>query len=534
LAKSRFDAEFDVVVVGAGSAGCVLSARLSENSKASICLIEAGGHDRNPWIHIPIGYRKLLHNEKLNWGYETEPEPGLGGRKHRWPRGKVVGGSGSINGLVYLRGAPSDFDEWERLGALGWRYRDILPYFNRMECCIKDGDVWRRNGGSVPISKIKRPSTAAKAFVETCERLQYPHNGDFNGERIDGVGFVPLNVYNGWRYSTAVSYLKPNLRRPNLQLMTATHACRILFEGRRAVGVEVEQNGEVRRVGARHELVLSGGAINSPVLLLASGVGPAGDLSVHGIDVKLDLPGVGKNLQDHYQATFAFGTNATDTADKATMGPVKSAKVLLEWLFARSGPLTIAATEATLFAFVRSGSSAPDLQYQVLNFSVDGGPGRRPGLTIIFNVCRPRSRGEIKLRDPKDRQPRILGNYLTHPYDMSTMVAGFRIARQIAATEPFHALVIEQVRPSMDIVSDEQIAGYVRETGSTTHHPCGTCRMGEDDGAVVDSQLRVRGIEGLRVVDASVMPVIPSTNIHAATIMVAEKASDLIARSLVK
>ena len=243
MAKSGFDVEFDVVVAGAGSAGCVVAARLTENPGISLCVIEAGGRDRNPWIHIPRGFGKLVPNPNINWGYETEPEPGLGGRSIIWPRGKVVGGSGSINGLVFLRGAPSDYDGWQRLGAQGWGYRDVLPYFKRMEHCVDGADAWRGTGGPMTVSNIKRPSTVAKAFVEACERLQYPRNPDFNGERIDGIGFAPLNVHNGWRRSTAVGYLRPNLSRKNLELMTRTHVRKILFEGRRAVGVEVERDG---------------------------------------------------------------------------------------------------------------------------------------------------------------------------------------------------------------------------------------------------------------------------------------------------
>jgi len=536
VAKSGFDAEFDVVVVGGGSAGCVLSARLTENPKVSLCVIEAGGRDRNPWIHIPMGFGKLVPNPKMNWGYETEPEPGLGGRTVIWPRGKVLGGSGSINGLVFLRGAPSDYDEWQRLGARGWSYNDVLPYFKRMEHSVDGANAWRGTGGPMTVSNIKRPSTAARAFVEACERLQYQRNPDFNGERIDGVGFAPLNVHNGWRRSTAVGYLKPNLGRKNLELMTKTRVRRILFDGNRASGVEIERDGQIQRIGARRELIISGGAINSPVLLLASGIGPAAELAELGIGVKCDLPGVGKNLQDHYQSSFTFRTNATDTLNEAVMSPAKSVKLAFEWLLRGAGQLSVGATEATLFAKSDPSEPVPDIQYQCLNFSTDGfktGLHRWPGFTFIFSVCRPKSRGEITLRDAEGRAPpRIRANYLTDPDDMRIMLAGFRIARQIVTTEPFSSLVTEQIRPASEITSDEQIADYVRNFGSTVYHPCGTCRMGEDDGAVVDSQLRVRGIDGLRVVDASVMPAMPSPNIHPATIMVAEKSSDIIAGTL--
>jgi len=533
--KSAFDAEFDVVVVGAGSAGCVLSTRLSENPKITLCVIEAGGRDRNPWIHIPVGFGKVVPDPKLNWGYATEPEPGLGGRSIPWPRGKVLGGSGSINGMVFLRGSPSDYDEWQRLGARGWGYSDVLPYFKRMEHCVEGANQWRGTGGPMTISNIKRPSTAAKAFVEACERLQYPRNPDFNGERIDGIGFAPLNVHNGWRRSTAVGYLKPNLNRRNLELMTKTHVRRILFEGRRAIGVEVERDGQIQRIGARRELILSGGSINSPVLLLASGIGPAAELAAQGIDVKLDLAGVGKNLQDHYQSNFTFKTSTPDTLNEAVMSPVKSAKLALQWLLTGTGQMAVGATEATLFAKSRPSEPVPDIQYQILNYSLDDGRilHRWPGFRFIFSVCRPKSRGEITLRDGEGRMPpRIVANYLTDPDDVRIMVAAFRIASQIAATEPFRSLVTEQIRPGPEVQSDEQIEDFVRKVGATVFHPCGTCRMGEDGNAVVDSQLRVRGIGGLRVADASVMPAMPSPNIHPATIMVAEKGSDIIAAAL--
>jgi choline dehydrogenase len=533
--KSAFDAEFDVVVVGAGSAGCVLSTRLSENPKITLCVIEAGGRDRNPWIHIPVGFGKVVPDPKLNWGYATEPEPGLGGRSIPWPRGKVLGGSGSINGMVFLRGSPSDYDEWQRLGARGWGYSDVLPYFKRMEHCVEGANQWRGTGGPMTISNIKRPSTAAKAFVEACERLQYPRNPDFNGERIDGIGFAPLNVHNGWRRSTAVGYLKPNLNRRNLELMTKTHVRRILFEGRRAIGVEVERDGQIQRIGARRELILSGGSINSPVLLLASGIGPAAELAAQGIDVKLDLAGVGKNLQDHYQSNFTFKTSTPDTLNEAVMSPVKSAKLALQWLLTGTGQMAVGATEATLFAKSRPSEPVPDIQYQILNYSLDDGRTlhRWPGFRFIFSVCRPKSRGEITLRDKEGRMPpRIVANYLTDPDDVRIMVAAFRIASQIAATEPFRSLVTEQIRPGPEVQSDEQIEDFVRKVGATVFHPCGTCRMGEDGNAVVDSQLRVRGIGGLRVADASVMPAMPSPNIHPATIMVAEKGSDIIAAAL--
>ena len=535
--SDKFDIEFDVVVAGAGSAGCVLATRLTENPAISLCLIEAGGRDRNPWIHIPLGFGKLVPNPGVNWGYETEPEPHLNGRRLSWPRGKVLGGSGSINGLVFLRGAPSDYDGWEALGAKGWGYKDVLPYFKRMEHNVRGADAYRGQGGPMTISDIKKPSANAKAFVEACTRLQFSLNPDFNGERIDGVGMVQLNVRNGWRCSTAAGYLKPNLRRKNLELMTRTHVRRILFEGRRAVGVEVEERGSVKRIGARREVIVSGGAINSPVLLMNSGVGSAVELKAVGIEVHHDLPGVGKNLQDHVQARFTFLTQHPGTLNEILTSKRQQARMSLEWLMSRSGQLAVGATEGTLFAKSHPSEPVPDLQFQSVNFSTEHltlGLDRWPGFGFNFCVCRPKSRGEIKLADGTRRsKPRIFANYFSDDDDMRRSVAAFHIGRQIIATEPYRSLIFCEVRPGAHVVEEEQIRSFIRQVAGTVYHPCGTCRMGQDDKAVVDTELRVRGIEGLRVADASVMPAIPSPNIHPATIMIAEKASDTISKSLV-
>ena len=538
LLPQDFDVEFDVVVAGGGSAGCVLATRLTENPSTTLCLIEAGGRDYNPWIHIPLGFGKLVPNPSVNWGYETEPEPHLNGRRLSWPRGKVLGGSGSINGLVFLRGAPSDYDGWEALGAKGWAYKDVLPYFKRMEHNVRGADAYRGQGGPMTISDIKNPSANAKAFVEACTQLQYSLNPDFNGERIDGVGIVQLNVRNGWRCSTAAGYLKPNLKRTNLKLMTRTQVRRILFEGKRAIGVEVEEGGTVKRIGARREVIVSGGSINSPVLLMNSGVGPAADLKAVGIEVRHDLPGVGKNLQDHVQARFTFLTRQKGTLNEILTSPQQQARMAWEWLTSSSGQLAVGATEATLFAKSSPSEPVSDLQFQSTNFSTEHltlGLDRWPGFGFNFCVCRPKSRGEIKLADGTGRsKPRIFANYFSDPEgdDMRRTVAAFHMGRQIIATEPYRSLIFSEVRPGAHVVAEDDIKAFIRQVAGTVYHPCGTCRMGEDDKAVVDSELRVRGVEGLRVVDASVIPAIPSPNIHPATIMIAERASDAIAKSL--
>jgi choline dehydrogenase len=532
----KFDVEFDVVVVGGGSAGCVVATRLTENPSTTLCLIEAGKRDRNPWIHVPLGFGKLVPNPKVNWGYETEPEPHLNGRRALWPRGKVLGGSGSINGLVFLRGASFDYDGWEAAGARGWSYKDVLPYFKRMEHNVEGASEYRGQGGPMTISNIKNPSKTARAFVEACTRLQYPSNPDFNAERIEGVGMVQLNVRNGWRVSTAAGYLKPNLKRKNLNLMTESHVRRIIFEGKRAVGVEVMQGNTVKRIGARREVIVSSGSINSPALLMNSGIGPGDELKQVGVEVQHNLAGVGKNLQDHVAARFTFLTRETGTLNEILTSTTQQARMALEWVFKRSGQLAVGATEGTLFAKSLPSEPVPDLQFQCTNFSTEHmtlGLDRWPGFGFNFCVCRPKSRGEIKLADNTGRsKPKIYANYFGDDDDMRRTVLAFKIGRQIIATEPYKSLIFSEVRPGAHVSEEEDIRAFIRQVAGTVYHPCGTCKMGEDDKAVVDPELRVRGLEGLRVVDASVMPVIPSPNIHPATIMIAEKASDAIKKSL--
>jgi len=529
------DLEFDFVVVGAGSAGCVIASRLAEAGSNSICLIEAGRRDRNPWIHIPLGFGKVVPDPRMNWGYQTEPEPHLNGRRIGWPRGKVLGGSGSINGMVFLRGSQSDFDNWEALGARGWGYKNVLPYFKKMEHNVRGADAYRGTGGPIVVSDIKRPSRVARAFVEACKNLQFSENQDFNGERLEGIGFVQLNVRNGWRCSTASGYLRPNLSRSNLKLFTNSLTLRVLFDGRRAVGVEVNVGEEIKRIRARKEVVLSGGAVNSPILLMLSGIGPAEELSQYGIEVLRNAPEVGKNLQDHVHAKFTFLTREPGTLNEILTSIRQQARMGMDWLLSASGQLAVGVTEAVLFARSDPSEVNPDLEFQCYNFSAENiqiGLDKWPGFTVVLNVCRPKSRGEIRLADANPRsKPRIFANYFSDEDDMRRTILGIRIARRIKDTEPFHSLVYAELRPGPDVQTDQQIETYVRQAAGTVFHPCGTCRMGEDDSAVVDSELRVRGVDGLRVIDASVMPAIPSPNIHPATIMVAERGADLLLRN---
>lgn len=363
-----FDRSFDVVVVGGGSAGCVVASRLSEDPDTSVCLLEAGGVDRSIWFRIPIGFGKTVPNPAYGWGFQTEPEPELLGRAIKFARGKVLGGSGSINGLVFLRGSPDDYDNWEREGARNWSYRDVLPYFKKMESAIAGADEYRGRNGPITVTVNSRPSSSAKAFVEGCESLQFSRNQDFNGERLDGVGFVPINVKGRWRHSTALAYLKPSLKRDNLSLLSKTTVTRLIFEGRRAVGLETVSEGKKIRIGARKELVLSGGAVNLPALLLASGIGPADELSALSLDVLHHLPGVGKNLQDYLHAGLVFKTRAHDSINLALTSRIKSLRMLAEWLFLKSGPVAGGAVDAALFAESEAGLPEPDLHFSLMNF----------------------------------------------------------------------------------------------------------------------------------------------------------------------
>ena len=531
----RFDLEFDIVIVGGGSAGCVAAARLSESRETSVCLVEAGARDRGFWIRAPFGFCRLVADPRVNWGLETEDEPCLGGRRIAWPRGKVLGGSGSINGLVFLRGLPSDFDEWQRRGACGWSYEDVLPYFKRSERTAAGADRWRGRGGPLTVSDIRRPSRLARAFVQSCERLGYRRSSDLNGGACEGVGLSQLNVRRGWRSSPSTAYLRPAARRPNLALMLETAARRLLFDGRTAIGVEVERAGRPLRIGARAEILLCAGAVHSPALLLASGVGPAAELRALGAAVIHDLPGVGKGLQDHFLIPLKFRTDAPGTLNEIVRKPLPMAREALRWLMTASGQFAVGGTEGVLFAKSRAGEPLPDVQFQCANFSnesFESGLHPWPGFMSCFYACRPESRGEITLREPTGRSPpRIRANYLAHPEDLRVTLGGYRIASRLFATEPLRSLITQRLGPAEDCPSDEEAQAHARSAGTTGNHPCGTARMGVDELAVVDPQLRVRGLRRLRVIDASVMPTIPSSNIHAATIMIAEKGSALVACS---
>ncbi len=535
------DEEADYVVVGAGTAGCILAARLSEDPDTRVVLLEAGPTDRDLWIHVPAGYARLLVSGRYDWGFSTEAEPELHGRPIKWPRGRVLGGSGSINGLAFLRGSPRDYDRWAQAGARGWSWEEVVPYFRRLEDWRGPAGESRGRGGPVPVGEPETLSPGAAAFVAACGTLGFPRPRDINDGATEGAAPIQLNTRGGRRHSTAQAYLRPALRqRPNLRVVTDTTARKVLIEDGRAAGVLARRGdarqGEDARFLARREVVLCAGAIASPQLLMLSGIGDAAALRAAGIEVTADLPGVGRNLQDHLIARLGLRTKPAETLNEVMGSRWRLARTALGYALRRAGPLAIGAGEATLFAPVTPGAEEAEVQLFFINFCLSGSGGYtlppHPGMMINFGQCRPESRGEIALRgpDPADR-PVIRANYLDAPQDRRMMVDAARLARRVARAAPFADLVEEELWPPPGMEDEDALLDYARRTGTTVYHPCGTCRMGTDAAAVVDPALRLRGgVRNLRVADASVMPLVPSSNIQPAVMMVAERAADLIRR----
>jgi choline dehydrogenase len=525
-------AEFDYVIVGAGSAGCVLANRLTASGKHSVLLLEAGPKDRNIWIHVPLGYGKLFKEKSVNWMYQTEPEPGLHGRQVFQPRGKVLGGSSSINGLLYVRGQHEGYDRWRQRGNVGWGYDDVLPYFKKAEDQTRGGNDYHGTGGPLPVSDWRHADPLSEAFVKAAVETGIPFNPDFNGATQEGAGFFQTTTRRGRRASSAFSYLRPAKGRGNLGIETSALAQRIVFEGRLARAVEYRQNGILRTARARKEVLVSGGAYNSPQLLQLSGVGPAELLKQHGIDVVLDAPGVGNDLQDHLQVRIVMRCARSITLNDIVNHPVRRTLAGLQYAALRKGPLTIAAGTSGAFFKTDPRLATPDIQIHFIPFSTDK-MGEKlhsfSGFTASVCQLRPESRGSLKIRsaDPS-APPEIRINYLATESDRAAFVDGIRILRKILAAPALKPYVVNEVYPGSDKTSDEELLDFCRKTGSTVYHPTSTCRMGNDSLAVVDQRLCVRGIEGLRVVDASVMPDLMSGNTNAPTIMIAEKASDMI------
>ena len=525
--------EFDYIVVGAGSAGCVLAARLSEEPGTRVLLLEAGPADTSFWIHLPIGYGKTMWDRRVNWCYETDPDPNMNGRRIYWPRGKTLGGSSSINGLIYIRGQREDYDAWASAGNAGWGYDELLPYFRRSEKNARGANTYHGGEGPLKVSDIGAKHELIEAFIAGAGQNGVPRTDDFNGRVQEGAGYYQLTAWKGWRCSTAVGYLKPARGRANLRVETEAQAAGLVIENGRAVGVRYRQGGEMKTARCRAEVLLAAGAIQSPQLLQLSGIGPGALLSQHGIPVVCDLPGVGENLQDHLQIRLTFECSRPITTNDALNSWIGQARLGMQWLFKRTGPLAVGINQGGCFMRALPDEAAtPDIQFHVSTLSADMAGGKvHPFSGFTMSVCqlRPESRGHIRIRstnpfEPPEMQP----NYLDTELDRRTAVAGVKAARAIAASPAMRPLVKREVKPGPDAADDAALLEFCRNNGATIFHPSGTCKMGHDPMAVVDARLRVHGVGALRVIDCSAMPTLVSGNTNAPVIAMAEKAVDMI------
>jgi choline dehydrogenase len=523
---------FDYVIVGAGSAGCVLANRLSADPRNRVLLIEAGGRDSNPWIHIPIGYGKLFKDPSVNWLYQTTPQRELNGRRIAQPRGKVLGGSSSINGLVYIRGQREDFDHWRALGNIGWGFDDVLPYFIKAEDQARGADEWHGAGGPMPVSDQRAPHALCDAFIDAAEQAGHPRNPDFNGASQEGAGYYQTTSRRGLRVSSAVAYLKPARDRSNLTVVSRAHVTRLIVEDARVVGVEWRRAGATESARAEGEVILSAGAIGTPQLLQLSGIGPAALLREHGIDVVHASEGVGANLQDHLQVRMVLKAAQPITLNDTMLSWMGKLGAGLDFALRRKGPLTVSAGYAG--AFLRSDRTLdrPDVQVHFITFSTAAmGDSLHPfsGFTASSCQLRPESRGTLKIvsADPFEA-PAIDPNYLATEGDRQANVAGLKALRAIMRQDAIAPMIESELEPGEPCADDAALLAYCRERGSSIYHPTCTARMGTDDGAVVDPRLRLNGLAGLRIVDGSIMPAVLSGNTHAGIVMIAEKAADMI------
>ncbi|MEM9394089.1 MAG: GMC family oxidoreductase N-terminal domain-containing protein [Pseudomonadota bacterium] len=526
--------EFDFIIVGAGSAGCALANRLSADGAHSVALLEAGPRDTNPWIHVPVGYFRTMDNPATDWRYRTEADEGIAGRSIPWPRGRVLGGSSSINGLLYVRGQAQDYDGWAQLGCMGWSWEEVLPYFKRSESWKgPDKTDLRGKDGPLSVQTSRLSRDIVDHWIEAAVSAGYKRTDDYNGPDQEGVGHFQLTMTGGRRCSSAVAYLKPARDRENLEILTDAQTEKVVIKDNRAIAVRARIDGEMTEIRARREIILSAGSIGSPQILMLSGVGDPDELIPHGIEVKKELKGVGKNLQDHLQARPIFKTDLS-TINVETDSLLKQGLIGLQYLLTQTGPMTMAASLGVGFLRTAEHLETPDIQFHIQPFSADNaveGPHQFSAFTASVLQLRPESAGHLSLASASmDDHPKIYPNYLATETDCRTLIKGIQVARRVAQFEPLKSHISEEYAPGADVAFDDEDAtlDWARRSAVTIYHPTGTCKMGIDEMSVVDPQLRVRGLHGLRVADASIMPRIVSGNTNAPAIMIGEKASDLV------